>query len=276
MNLQEVLVAVRSELGLKVEFTVLLLTMALLTARVLPTIILTPMVGGETSPTEVKLGLGVMISLVLFPAVSERLQYIPLSPLPFVALLMKELFVGYAIAFIVGLVFDAAQVAGQLVDNMSGTNQAQLMVPSIQQQVSLYAVLKVQMFVALFLTMNGHHLVISAFADSLSYVPLDGFPRFSNGSWPFFELTIRVFGDLFRVALALSAPVLLATFLTDLALGMINRVAPQVQVFFIAGQLKPTVTALIMFTSIHLILTRVVDEYGVMFRWLQRALRLFG
>lgn len=268
--------AVREQVGIKTDFTVLLLTVALLLARILPTIILTPMVGGETTPSEVKLGLGVLIALVLMPGVQDRMQYIPLSPLPFVALLMKELFIGYALSFIVSLVFDAAQIAGGLMDNMSGTNQAQLMVPSIQQQVSLYASLQVQLFVTLFLTMNGHHLVIHSYADSLASIPLDGFPHFSHGAWPFFDLVIRVFGDLFRVSLALSAPVLLATFLTDLALGMINRVAPQVQVFFIAGQLKPTVAAVVMFASIHVIFIRVVDEYGVMFHWLKRALQLLS
>jgi flagellar biosynthetic protein FliR len=80
-----------------------------------------------------------------------------------------------------------------------------------------------------------------------------------------------------RIALALSAsPVLLATFLTDLALGMINRVAPQVQVFFVAMQIKPAVTIVIMFTAIHLILNRIVDEFGVMFQWLSASLSLLA
>jgi flagellar biosynthetic protein FliR len=74
--------------------------------------------------------------------------------------------------------------------------------------------------------------------------------------------------------LALASPVLLATFLTDLALGMVNRVAPQVQVFFVAMQIKPGVTSLVMISALHLILARVVVEYGVMFKWLDQMLHL--
>jgi flagellar biosynthetic protein FliR len=85
---------------------------------------------------------------------------------------------------------------------------------------------------------------------------------------------LRVSGDLLRIALALASPVLLATFVTDLALGLINRVAPQVQVFFVSMQIKPAVTVLIMFTSIHLILDRVITEYGTMFRWVRQVLTL--
>src|SRR5258708_1080889 len=122
--------------------------------------------------------------------------------------------------------------------------------------------------------MNGHHLVIGAIADSVVAIPLESFPKFSLGLWPFFDLVARVFSDMMRISMALAAPVLLAAFLTDLALGMINRVAPQVQVFFVSMQIKPAVGVLIVFVSIHLIMTRVVSEYGVMFHWVQKALVL--
>ena len=109
-----------------------------------------------------------------------------------------------------------------------------------------------------------------------SAAKVDSFPKFSHGMWPFFDLMIRVFADLLRVALAISAPVLLATFLTDLALGMINRVAPQVQVFFISMQIKPAVTVLVLFTSLHLILLRGREEFGHMFSVLRKAIWLLG
>ncbi|MBK7860054.1 MAG: flagellar biosynthetic protein FliR [Archangiaceae bacterium] len=276
MTLTDLLVQVKHEMGIKYEFTLILLGFSLLLARVLPVFILTPMIGGDSTPTEVKLGLGVLIGLVCFPGIEPSLPLIPTGPLTFIAVLVKELFIGFAISFIVGIVFDAAQVAGQLMDNMSGTNMANIMVPAIQQQVSLYASLKLQLFITLFLTLNGHHLVIDAIADSVVAIPLETFPRFSHGLWPFFDLVARVFGDMMRISMALSAPVLLATFLTDLALGMINRVAPQVQVFFVSMQIKPAVSVLIVFTSMHLIMTRVVTEYGVMFVWVRRALGLLG
>ena len=136
--------------------------------------------------------------------------------------------------------------------------------------------MQLQIFITLFLTLNGHHLVIYAIGESFQTIPLDTFPKFSHGMWPFFDLMMRVFADLLRVALAISAPVLLATFLTDIALGMINRVAPQVQVFFISMQIKPAVTVLILFTSLHLILMRGRDEFGHMFAVLRKAIWLLG
>src|SRR5207244_3088041 len=106
----------------------------------------------------------------------------------FIGVLTKELFIGFTLSFIVSIVFDAAHTAGQLMDNMAGTNMAQIMVPSIQQQVSLYASLQLQLFITLFLTLNGHHMVIGALAESVRVIPLETFPRFEHGMWPFFDL----------------------------------------------------------------------------------------
>ncbi|MEW5739327.1 MAG: flagellar biosynthetic protein FliR [Myxococcota bacterium] len=276
MDATQIITQIRADLGIQVDFTQLLMAFALLLARVVPVIILTPFLGGETVPNEVRIGLGVMIGLVLFPAITAQVQNVPVSAFLFVALMLKELFMGLTISFAVGLVFDAANVAGNLVDTMSGTNMAQVMVPQIQQQVSLFSNLQLQLTTVVFLTLGGHHIVIQTFGESLALVPLDQYPRFSHGQWAFFDTVIRMFGDLLRIAIALASPVLLATFLTDLALGMINRVAPQVQVYFVSMQIKPAVTILIMFTAMHLIIGRMVGEFGAMFVWLKRALVLLS
>ncbi len=274
MDLTQVLQHAAQEMGIRHTFSETLVTVALLVVPHSAGADPHPDDRRRDHPAEVKLGLGVIIALVLFPLVA--VERIPQSPVYVVGLLMKELFVGFTLAFIVGRVFDAANIAGQLMDNLSGTNMAQVLVPSLQQTVSLYASLQVQLFVTLFLTLDGHHLVITALADSLYTVPLDSFPHFSHGMWPFFDLVMRVFGDLFMVAIAVSAPVLLAAFLTDLSLGMINRVAPNVQVFFVSMQIKPAVSILVVFSAVHLILGRAVQEYGVMFQYLREAIRLLG
>jgi flagellar biosynthetic protein FliR len=276
MPVQEFIDSLRLELGIQTTFTQVLLAFALLMARVLPAVILTPFLGGESVPQEVKLGLGVMLGLILYPAMVSQVREVPVVAVLFIALMLKELFYGLSIAFVVGMIFDAANSAGTLLDTLSGTNQAQLMIPSMGQQASLYANLQSQMSVVIFLSLGGHHIVIQTFGESLLQLPLDQYPRFGSGAWPFFETMIRIFGDLIRIAVALASPVLLATFLVDLALGMINRVAPQVQVFFVAMQIKSAVTVLIMVTATHLILDRIVKEYGVMFAWLKKVLFLLS
>jgi flagellar biosynthetic protein FliR len=239
-------------------------------------IIFSPFLGGESIPAQVRMGLGVVLGVVLFPSLSEQVVQIPIAVIPYLALLLKEVFIGFALAFIVGLVFQAAVTAGAFIDSFSGITQAQTMVPQLQRQVTLYSSLKFQLAVVLFLTLNGHHWIIGGLSESFLKLPLNEFPQFSLGMWPFIELVLRVFGDLFRIGLMLASPVLLAIFLTEAALGTINRAAPQIQVFFIAMSIKPAVAALMVIVALHLMVQRIVQEYGVMFRHFSRALDLFG
>lgn len=272
MNLAELV----TELAARANLSAVIFAVALLMCRVMPVIIFSPFLGGEVVPTELKMGLGLTLSLVLFPAISEEVTKIPLSALPYIAFMAKEVFIGFTMAFLVNVVFEAARVAGTLVDTMAGSNNAQLYVPQIGQQVSLFSNLKVQLAVVLFLTLDGHHLVIRALGESLVSVPLLGFPRFSQGPWPYFDLVIRAFADLLRISLALAAPAMLATFITDVALGAINRVAPQIQVFFISMSIKPLVSVLIAFLVIGALLERMQLELAHMLKMIHDALRLLA
>jgi flagellar biosynthetic protein FliR len=269
MNVSDALAGLSQQLNL----SLVIFTVGLLLCRVMPVLIFSPFLGGEVVPTEVKMGIGVTISIVLFPAVSDRMGAIPTTAMPYIALLLKEIFIGLSLAFIVNLIFEAARVAGTLTDTMAGSNNAQLYVPQLGQQVSLFSSLKVQLAVVLFLTLDGHHVVIETLADSLIVIPLDRFPQFSNGAWPFFDLIIRVFADLLAISLALAAPTMLATFLTDLSLGAINRVAPQIQVFFISMAIKPLVSVFIASMAIYLLLQRFQGEFVTMLTALKAALR---
>ena len=272
MNVSEVIARLTEQANL----SLVIFTMGLLLCRIMPVLVLSPFLGGEVVPTEIKMGIGVMLSAVMFPTVSPRLGAIPTSALPYIGLLLKEIFIGVALSTLVSMVFEAARVAGNITDTMSGSNNAQLYVPQLGQQVTLFANLKVQLAVVLFLTLNGHHLVIEALAESFLVVPLDKFPRYSQGDWAFFELFIRSFADLLKISLALAAPTLLAAFLTDMALGAINRVAPQVQVFFISMAIKPLVAVVIVFMSLGLIMGRMQVEFAAMLALLRNAIRLLG
>lgn len=263
-----------AELQGKTNLTLVILTIALLLCRILPLIVLSPALGGEAVPQQVKIGLGVTVAIVMFPAVAPRMQYIPVGAVAYVCLMLKELFIGIALAFVTDAVFQAAHIAGTFIDTMSGAAMAQVMVPQMKEQVTLFSSLNMQLAIVLFLTLDGHHVVIAALADTFKTIPLDGYPKFSSGMWPFFDEIMKVFSSTFEVGLAIAAPIFIATFLTDLALGMINRVAPQVQVYFISMQIKPVVVILMALVSIHVLLSRMQSDFGHMLAYLKDALRL--
>src|SRR5690606_38728512 len=210
MNVADQLGALLAEKNL----SLVIFAMALVLSRILPVIILSPFLGGEAVPPQVKMGLGVMLALVLFPAVEGQVTQLPTGAIPYIALMLKEVFIGFSLAFVVSMVTHAAMIGGQVVDTMSGAAMASVLVPQLEQSVSLFSSLKVQLTIVLFLTVNGHHMVIEALADSFLMIALVDFPSFSGGTWAFFELMILVFGDMVRLGLVLAAPMFMATFLT--------------------------------------------------------------
>jgi flagellar biosynthetic protein FliR len=268
--------ALLQDLGLKAHVTQVILAGALLMSRIVPMLMISPFLGGETLEPEVKIALGVVLSGVLFPAVSPTVDSIPVVAIPFTLLLLKELFVGFTLGFVVDMVFEAAQVAGGLIDMVSGASHSQILVPQLGHEVTLFSNLKTQLAIVLFLTLNGHHLVIQALADSLVALPLDRYPTFPHGMWPFFEMLIRIFGDLLTIGLMLAAPAFITSFLADLALGMVNRVAPQVQVFFVSMQIKPMAVTVVVLASLALVLDRLGTEFRHMLAALARAIRLLA
>src|SRR5262249_54564839 len=76
------------------NLSLIIFTVGLMMCRILPVLIFSPFLGGEVIPVEVKMGIGVTLSIVMFPTVAGRMGAIPITPLPFIALLCKELFLG--------------------------------------------------------------------------------------------------------------------------------------------------------------------------------------
>jgi flagellar biosynthesis protein FliR len=263
-----------AEMGLRTSVSLTILGVALIACRVLPLCIMSPFLGGDQIDPQVKIGVGVLLSIVLFPAIEPRLGELPTRALPFVILILKEVFIGTSLAFIVSFVFEAARIAGNLVDVMSGAQMAQVMAPLIQQQATIYATFKMMLATVLFLTLDGHHVVIQTLGDSVLALPIDKMPGFSQGMFAYFSVVLRDFGDMLRIGLILSGPGLIVTFTTDLGMGMINRVATQLQVFFVAMAIKPLMAATMLFLVIYMVLDRMKTEFGHMLAMLKEAVRL--
>lgn len=229
----------------------------------LPVTFLAPFFGGPLVPAPVKIAVGLALGTALLPSVRAGLAGpLPDGTLVYLGLLVKELLVGFAIAFIASLLFRAVEMAGQAVDVLRGSNLATALVPESGERVSLFADLWTQTLIVLFFAAGGHHFFLVAFADSYTAVPLASFPSPAAGLGPAAEWVVRLCGDLFRVALALAAPALIALFLADVVLGLAARVAPQIQVFFVAMPLKALLGIAMVLLATHVIVGALTGQTG--------------
>ncbi|MBI4853723.1 MAG: flagellar biosynthetic protein FliR [Acidobacteria bacterium] len=233
-------------LGIKQSPVVFLSLYGLIMARLVPAINYTPFLGGAAISAPVKIALAFTLTFLIYPAMASSIpaETIPTSVIPFIFLAIKEGLIGFTLGYITSLVFYGIQSAGQMVDNARGATIAQLQNLQLSTQTSLLGNMKLQVAIVLFFTLDGHLLYLKALFYSFERLPVNAFPKIAQGLLIGGELSpiitdiIRMSADVLLVSMQLAAPVLVCLFLTDVVFGIFNRVAPQMNVFFLSLPVK--------------------------------------
>lgn len=143
------------------------------------------------------------------------------------AVAIQQVGVGLAIGFAVRVVFSAVELAGEVVGFQMGLNFAAFFDPAIGAQSSAVARFFGQMASMLFLAMNGHLMVIFAISRSFRSFPVD-----QNFLETLSRMKLHRLGtDLFASALWIALPMVGMLMFVNLALGIVSRVAPQMNIF---------------------------------------------
>lgn len=233
----------------------LLLVMGLVLARTMPLLFFNPFMGGKIVPAQVKMGIGIAFVVLLLPVFART--DIPIQTGPVYAFLMiKELAIGATLGFLSSVVFHAFAGAGRLIDIQRGTNMAEAMVYQLGERSSVFGAFYLQTAIIVFLLAGGHLLYIRAFFHSLEVLPVWEFPLLQEGGWPLAKEMMRVTADFWVVALQLSAPGLIALFLTDVGFGIINRASPQINVFIVSQPAKVAVGVIMVLLVLQILFTQ--------------------
>jgi len=163
---------------------------------------------------------------------------------------VKEVFVGFCLGHVVSVPFYAVEAAGSFMDTQRGTTFAQTIAPFLGGQASLLGNLYIILFMTLFLGSGGNHLVIEAIGDSFRALPVLVTPSSIKPDAGFVTDIIVLSGAVFEIGLKVAAPVVVAMLVTDITLGVINRVAPNVQVFWLGMPLKTLLGLVIVFFAL--------------------------
>ncbi len=248
-------------------------------ARLVSFFSIVPFFGGASVPPRVKVATAMALVVILYPSLEAAVpvgQLLGFGPLGFIALLAKEVLVGYTLGFIASLVFEAVQVAGRIVDFQRGSTMGELYAPQLQSRVSELGQFKLQLAIVLFIAVGAHRLFIGALLRSFDFIPLFNFPKFSAGWSPAAEFVVTMTAGVFSIGLQLAAPILIALLLTDLFFGIINRVAPQVNVFFLSMPVKMLVAVIVILLILPLIAMRMEYYFGESYKAFEYALRLLA
>jgi type III secretory pathway component EscT len=210
--------------------------------RVAPIVSMAPFFGARV-PAIVKMGLLISITFVLMPHIVLTSKTMVGFNVEFMFLCMKEFFIGVILAFFAGIPFHMAESAGIIIDFQRGSSALQVTDPSTQEQTSSIGVLYNYVLIVLFYEINGPFYFFNALFDSYTIVPPDVWltKAFFSFNHPFWKEIWSVVGIVFAVGIQLAAPSLLAILMTEMFLGIANRLAPQVQIVFLGMSLKSLV-----------------------------------
>jgi flagellar biosynthesis protein FliR len=232
----------------------------LIFARIATMIALLPLFGSQQIPLTLKAGLAFFLSVILFPAVTH-------SALPaaaattglFAFMFIKELFVGIVIGFVASLIFTVVQFAGYLVDVLTGFSFVELVDPFSDTSVSIFGQFNVLVFTIFFFALNGHYFLLLAIQKSFIVIPLLGV-HFAEG--PLMKVIVKAVGDVFILGFKFSAPLFVTLFLTQVALAVVARTVPQINVFFVGIPLNIIIAfsvAIIALPGLGVMFKKMVD-----------------
>ncbi len=180
-------------------------------------------------PVMFKIGLGGLTALLIYPMVDATAPELPLDWLLILVLMFQEIVTGVLIGFAISLLFAGIQLAGEYIGLDMGFAIAQEVDPTFRQPVSVIARFENNLAMLLFLLLEGHHYLIEAVVYSYRSIPVGGwhFPE------PVLQRLLRLSADVFIVGMKIAAPAVVALFLTSVAMGIIARAVPQMNIFFV-------------------------------------------
>jgi flagellar biosynthetic protein FliR len=215
-------------------------------------LMLCPPFNSRLIPAQAKILLSIGLALPMAPRLTATMPSIETSAI--IASAALQVFVGAALGFVTLLFFAAVQAAGDLIDVFGGFTLAAAYDPLSQNQSSIFGRFYNLVAVTLLFASDGHQLVLRGFMQSYRTLPLDA----SFSMETFSRLLTEGIGEMFVSALQIAGPLIAVLFLTDVAFGLLNRVAPALNAFQLGFPAKIFLVLLLSGTAIT-ILPRALD-----------------
>lgn len=202
--------------------------------RVSTALISSPVFGSKTIPTLPKVFLSLIIAYIVYLTIDRNvLTNVPTGWM-LVILSIKEAITGLIMGFMMQFVFWGVSYAGTLVGFDMGLTMAEVFNPSSEESGNVIGEFLYYGALMVFFLINGHHYIISSVKYSFSVIPIGKFTI----TKPVYDLIIVYSASVFIIAVKIASPIMVSFFLVHIGEGIISRIIPQMQVFFVTQPLK--------------------------------------
>ncbi|MFH1215701.1 MAG: flagellar biosynthetic protein FliR [Pseudomonadota bacterium] len=248
------------------------LVLVIIMIRVGPLLFFMPITGSRNVPAQVKILLTLATALVLAPVVPVNAGQLPGSVLGFLIFIASEICFVAILAVFTRLIFDAIQIAGQMVGIQMGMGMAGVMDPQYGTQISLVGQFWNLIAILIFLSINGHHIYINTLLDSFTWVA----PGTLHIRQATFEGLMQGTGRMFLMAVKIMAPASAAVFFSHVAMGIIAKTVPQIPILIVGMPLNIGVGLIFVGLSLTYFLPLMTNQFEMLGRILPQLARGLG
>lgn len=245
-------------------------TFLLVFARMLAFLITLPLFSYRTIPLPFRLGLAFFLSLLVTSNFGEVNIELGAN---LIILLIKEVTVGLLIGLIGYMVMSVVQIAGGFIDFQMGFAIANVIDPQTGAQSPLIGQYFYMIAILFLLAVDGHHILINGMIHSYTTIPLERFLSFGGN---FGEFIVLTFNRLFLIAFQMALPLVGSLFLVDVALGIIARTVPQLNVFVVGLPLKITVSFSVLFFFMAMYVGLIKFLFQTLFDIMNQLMLILG
>lgn len=207
----------------------MLLGFALVLTRVSSFLLVLPVFGARAIPMQIRAAAAVLLSLFFCTTAPLGIEPAQISTLGAIGLLAGETIYGLALGLIVALLFSVVQLSGHVIEQQMGLTMAEIINPLTDDEVGPLASLLEMIFLLLFLSANGHHLFLLILAKSYSVFPVGTIPTLGT----LVGGVVETGSVMFVASLRLAAPMIAAFLILMVALALLARLIPEMDIFFI-------------------------------------------
>ncbi len=193
-----------------------------------------PGIGDTYVPVRVRLVLAVAMAFVLSPVLADRLPPMPENPMMLAALISAELMIGAFLGLFARTLLASLETAGGVIAQQASLSSAIVFNPGALQGQTLPAGLLGALGLVLLFSTDLHHLILSAVVDSYMAFPAGAMPPMGDLT----DAMVRLVSRGFTIGMQISAPYLILGTIFYVVLGLLGRVMPQIQIFYVALPLQ--------------------------------------
>jgi len=226
-------------------------------ARLSAIIMLIPGIGEGFIPARIRLSLALALAIMLLPVISAAVPIIPNTVSGLAGAIIKETLIGLMIGSILRLFMTSLATAGEIVSIQTTLAFAQTTNPAQAQPSTTLSTFLGLMGIVLIMSTDLHHMFIAAIVKSYTLFPFTRPVQIADAG----QLAIQTVGQSFALGLQLAAPVVAFSLIFNIATGLVGRVMPQFQIFFVATPLMVLLGLSIFALSLGVIGMVWIDHY---------------